>query len=179
MAYFARIENNVVVETLEAGELPEFHPSLIWVASNSAVGEGWLWDGNSFTDPETTKTVQEAKDEKLAELKSYRDNLFESGIDYELNSETNNFQINLEAQSNMQAVMLQFALGNTNPHNGSWWNSENVPIAMTDVEVQAFIQSVFTHVFLIKQTRWGHDAAIKALNAKQDVIDYDFTVGWP
>jgi len=175
MAYFARIEDDVVVELLQADSLPEFHPSLTWVDSNSAVYEGWAYDGNSFTDPESIKTVQETKDEKLQDVSALRIAKIDSGFTY--NSKV--YQIDSEAQKDMTAIMVQFALGNSNPHGGEWRTSDNEAIPMTDSEVQIFIQSAFAHVVLIKQRSWYHKEQINLLNAKQDITDYDIETGWP
>lgn len=175
MAKFARIDNGFVVETITASTMPQFHPSLIWVACPDVVVEGYAYDGNAFTAPDDTLTISETKDQKLSELAAYRNQKYEDGFTYN----GDDFQINSEAQTNMIAIMVQFTLGNANPHGGRWFDVDNVPIDMTDTEVQAFIQAAFAYIVAVKNRYWAHDAAIKALNAKQDIIDYDIETGWP
>lgn len=175
MAKFARIENGIVVETLEAEFLPQFHPSLVWVDCPDVVTEGYLYDGNAFTSPEENITVDEVKSAKTALLKAHRNEKYDLGHTY--NGDV--FQIDAEAQTNMIAIMTQFTLGNSNPHGGVWRDVDNVAVAMNDAEVQAFIQASFSYIMAIKNQFWYHDAQIKALNAKSDIEDYDFTTGWP
>lgn len=49
MKNFARIENGIVIERLDAKELPPFHPSLYWVECPAECKEGWLFDEGEFT----------------------------------------------------------------------------------------------------------------------------------
>jgi hypothetical protein len=172
---FARIEDEKVVEIYEGDRLPEFHPSLVWVEANEAVEEGWHFDGNSFSSPESLKTVDEVKAERLKEVSALRNQKYKNGFMYQ----DNLFQCDLEAQKDMTAIMLQFALGNSNPHGGSWRTSNNEAIQMSDSEVQIFIQATFAYVYAIKNQAWLHKENINNLNAKQDILDYDITVGWP
>lgn len=49
MTKFARIENGNVVETLQAEELPEFHPSLQWVECPHEASVGWNYSNGTFS----------------------------------------------------------------------------------------------------------------------------------
>lgn len=51
MKTFARIDDGRVAEILTAEELPEFHPSLVWVEANQAVEVGWTYEGQFFAAP--------------------------------------------------------------------------------------------------------------------------------
>lgn len=51
MKTFARIESGVVVEVLTVNELPDFHPSLVWIECSPSVKEGDLYDGVDFSSP--------------------------------------------------------------------------------------------------------------------------------
>lgn len=52
----ARLENNVVVEILEATPFPPFHPSLVWVRCGPEVKEGWEYVDNTFVDTTPPRT---------------------------------------------------------------------------------------------------------------------------
>ena len=47
---YARIENNTVCELIDFEPEGKFHSSLIWVACDEGIQEGWIYDGEYFTD---------------------------------------------------------------------------------------------------------------------------------
>ncbi|CAH2603233.1 conserved protein of unknown function [Rhodovastum atsumiense] len=48
---WACIEDGMVRELTATDPAGRFHPSLLWVACDAAVREGWRWDGTGFAAP--------------------------------------------------------------------------------------------------------------------------------
>lgn len=78
MAKFARIDGGSVVETLEAEELPEFHPSLQWAACGDEVDVGWRYADNGFSPP--VINLADAIEAKLREIDTARDAAIAGGF---------------------------------------------------------------------------------------------------
>lgn len=159
--------------TPDGHELIDIPPS----AENASIG--WSYQNGALIDPQSTKTAAEAREERKAEVSALRDSKYLEGYDYTINGNTYNFQCDQEAQKDMTAIMVQFVLQATNPHGGSWRATDNTAVSMTDAEVQAFIQATFLYVKNIKQAAWDHKEALDALNAKQDILDYNIETLWP
>lgn len=187
MKYYARVKDGIVREIKQDEKQPEVHKSITFVDANSAVRVGWVYDGNSFSDPESLKSVQQVKKEKKTAVSSFRDKKYAEGLTYK----GNNFQITVAAQKDMISVQMQFQIEQNrlllnlpasigfSPHGGYWRDSNNQKVAMNNDQVQAFFQAAYNHVLSIKVSAWTHKDNIDALNAKQDILDYDITTGWP
>lgn len=67
----ARIENNRVVEILDADPFPPFHPDLVWAECGASVQAGWSYDGSVFSAPFDTDPARlaQAKLNKTGEAK--------------------------------------------------------------------------------------------------------------
>ena len=50
---WARIENNTVMELIDINPEGRFHSSLIWVKCPADVVQGYLYDGEVFTKPDS------------------------------------------------------------------------------------------------------------------------------
>lgn len=77
---FARINDSVVVETLEADDLPEFHPSLQWIECGDEVGVGWGYAAGAFSAP--VIDLDEAIADKLREIDAARDAAIAGGFEF-------------------------------------------------------------------------------------------------
>lgn len=75
MKTFARIDGDRVAELLHAAELPEMHPSLVWVDVTDldpAPAEGWAYVNSAFAPPpgpsadELMRTLRAERDRRLA-----------------------------------------------------------------------------------------------------------------
>lgn len=173
----ALIKDNLVINVIEAGAdyAPEAgHEAIEITQDNMQVSLGWGYQNGSFIDPESLKTVDELRAEKKAAISALRDQKYGAGFTYQGKT----FQCDLEAQKDMTAIMLQFALGNTNPHNGEWRTVDNEAVAMDDTQVQAFIQGVFAHVYGIKNAAWTHKDNLSNINDRDAIMGYDITEGW-
>jgi hypothetical protein len=173
MKKFARIENDIVMEVIEANEKPEFHPSIIIVEASEWVAEDDIYKNGTFTRPQ--KSLSDLKAEKIAELTSLYEQKIAAGYVFERNT----YQIDAESQTNMNAIYTKLAGGGTNPHGGVWRDAQNTMIGMDDEKVKAFIDEVFVFVFNLKRVLWTHKDAIRAISRSEDVIDYDISANWP
>lgn len=62
--------------------------------------------------------------------------------------------------SNFQSVMLAFALGETNPHNGSWRDAANSNVTLTDTKMRALALGAITYHRDILRSWSAHKDAI-------------------
>lgn len=173
----ALVKNGWVINVIETGAdyTPEAgHEAIEITQENMRASIGWGYDNGSFIDPESLKTVDELRNEKKAAISALREQKYGQGFTYQGKI----YQCNLEAQKDMTAIMLQFALGNTNPHGGEWRTVDNEAVAMDDTQVQAFIQGVFAHVYGIKNAAWTHKDNLENINDRETLVSYDITEGW-
>lgn len=75
MVWFARIENDKVVELLEADKLPQFHPSLEWVECDTSVKEGHVRQGARLVQSPTPPTPQRKPPETDVLLRALKNKL--------------------------------------------------------------------------------------------------------
>lgn len=174
--YFARIENNIVVETLQAEKLPRFHPSLQWVACHAETQEGDLLnDDGSFTTPESILSIEEAKDARKREVTALRENKINKGFTYDGAI----YQVNEQAQTDIQSIELQLLKGNTDKFTGFWMDKNNVEHTMTIEEFESFAQAVFDYVLALKSIAWTHKRNIDAQPDVTSVLEYNINTNWP
>ena len=166
-------ENGMFVEDVMVldSELTEFH-----VRERSP--GGFIhpkWNGTAWVEGRTDKILDALKARRTEEVNIVRDTKYNAGMVFEGNT----FQIDLEAQKDMSAVRLALVTGLANAHGGFWRTSDNVMVAMDDVKVVSFINTVMGYVQQIKAVSWYHKDAIASLNTVEAVAGYDMTIGWP
>jgi len=143
--------------------------------SASNAGIGWGYENGSFIDPETVKPISDVRARRLKEVTIIRKSKEKGGFLYD----SNTYQVDIEAQKDILAVQTQFLLGATNPHGGFWMSEGNVPVTMDDDEVKAFFQAAFNYIYALKAAAWTHKENLNKLNARNDVLEYDISTGWP
>lgn len=174
---FARLENNIVVETLDLEVLPEFHPDLVWVLCPNSVQQGWVYDQEQgrFSDPLSVMPLSELKESLKSKISVLRDGRFSAGFLYEGQV----FQIGTDAQKDMLSMQTQLILGNSSAYDGYWMDQDNSPKVMSEEELVTFFQAAFNFVKNLKGSAWRHKAQIDALTQRDDLINYDPETLWP
>lgn len=173
MKKFARIENNIVLEVIEAEEKPEFHPSIILIECPADTDQDFIYENYTFKRKEIN--ISELKTNKKYELNALAGDKIEGGFNFE----NNDYQIDAQARESMLAIYTYLNAGVSNPHAGSWRTTDNTMIEMDDTKVRAFIDAVFVYNYSLKVVLWGHKDAIQAMTRSEDVADYDITQAWP
>lgn len=172
---FARIENDIVVEILNAFALPDFHPDLIWVENvPDEVQEGWLYDGSSFSDPDTALTADEVRDEKIDSLNALYDEKINGGFTYDGNL----YHLDASARTNMGLMKLNIDGGAVSPHGG-YWIGKTGRHALNDSEVVALANTALSAYQGLLFARQTHIEALEVLTDKTAITNYDINAGWP
>lgn len=174
----AVIKNNIVENIILADDnftMPDYELVAIPDSVNPNIGS--RYENGAFIAP--VVTVAQARERRLEELKALRMEKINQGFRYTVSGTEYIFQVDAEAQRDMLAVQSQFILNVSNPHGGFWMSQGNVAVNMNDASVQAFFQAAFSYVNGVKARAWAHRTNLNNLNAKQDIEDYDITIGWP
>lgn len=112
---------------------------------------------------------------KQAQVDAYEADLLAAGMGFQGNV----FQVDADAQSHMQAVMIGYLMGQTSPSGGVWRDIANVNVTMDDPTVKALILAAQSYVRAAMFNAWAHKDAIGKLTTLAAVASYDFTTGWP
>lgn len=172
MKYWARLENNIVKEIIQAEEKPELHPSMTIIECTSETLENDVYQNGFFSRP--SKSIDILKSEKISSLNS----LYAEKILVGMVFETNTYQIRDSDRQNMNDVYTKLADNQTNPHGGVWRDMSNTFRVMNDAKVKEFIDAVFAYRSSLLQAFWTHKDNINAMTRSEDVINYDFTTNW-
>lgn len=171
MKTFARIENGKVVETLQADELPEFHPSLVWVECPNQTSVGWDYDGNVVKPP--TVDVVAITSRQWNAIKAERDRRKTGGVKVGVGGVDKWFHSDDASRIQQMALVM---MGANIPANLQWKTLDGSFVTMT----QAVAQSVFVAAAASDQAIFavaeGHRAALAAC---EDPAVYDYSTGWP
>lgn len=163
------IENGIVINTIVVNSLDDF-PNLIDAESGGTIGD--LWDGESFSTPSKYSTVEEAKEQKLAELAAYRYARETAGIT--VNGAL--IRTDLESQAMINGAV---AYVNLNPTALIDWKAANAWVQIDKNTVTAIGNLVGTHVQVCYSRERYHAEAIAALTTSEEIAAYDFATGWP
>lgn len=122
-----------------------------------------------------SKSIDELKNKRKNEINILVKTKLALGLTYKGHT----FQITKSAQDDMNRVQSKFNTGAVNAHGGIWRDVHNNNVPMTDTEVQDFFDTVFAHVFSIRQASWVHKDNIAVSNDYRYILDYDINGGWP
>ncbi len=125
------------------------------------------------------RSIDDLKSEKKSELFSYYKGVLYGGTQSATLAKP--MPTSLESSQTYNALM---SLINTNP---ALYPAGGVRLSTTDPEsvlailadFQNFFAEYASHVYLTDDNLGFHRAAIDALTLETDVINYDFTTGWP
>ena len=124
---------------------------------------------NTYYDLEALKTVMRS------EVNDYRDfwmnnGWLHNGIHYDSDE---------QARQNMTGTMTLINTGYTLPETFTWRASENIDVPFNNATFTQFYQSSCAWMETIYQTSWYHKAQIDLKETVEDVISYQYKVGWP
>lgn len=171
MKKFARIENDLVVETLQAEELPEFHKSLIWIEVGADAQPGWVHTAGTVSAP-PPPSLESLKARKIEALALKRWMVEAGGIT------VNGAVIATDdrSQSKVTGALMKVT---RNPATLIDWKGENGWIKIAKAEVEAIADLVGDHV----QACFSRECALaEAIAAAEDVAALeaiDINSGWP
>lgn len=167
MKTFARIENGKVVETLQADELPEFHPSLVWVECPNQTSVGWDYDGNVVKPP--TVDVVAITSRQWNAIKAERDRRKTGGVKVGVK------WFHSDDGSRIQQMGLVM-MGAGIPANLQWKTMDGSFITMTQTLASQVFQAVAASDQAIFTAAETHRVAMEA---SADPASYDYSGGWP
>ncbi|WP_148716683.1 DUF4376 domain-containing protein [Chitinolyticbacter meiyuanensis] len=183
MRTYARIEQGVVVELLQAEQLPEFHPLLNWrdVSTVPGIAEGWRETGESFVAPVPSISPEAAlamtRATARAQINYWRDTQERAAIVFD--HAGHRWDASLQVRDRLNAT-----LGSLNayglPAGFFWTDADNIDVPMTQLELQALAEA---HERAIFARGWQIHARQRELKRQVDAANAEelasFRPDWP
>lgn len=132
------------------------------------------WGFVEWHEPEPTpeQLLQQAKDNKIAELEAYNN----SDDVNEFTIGGTSMWLNFDERSRLQkAVEAKEALGKTTMSKN--WNGKEYPYPIA--VWKQMLAALEDYAFDCQNATDGHKAAIQSLQTREGVEEYDFTTGYP
>lgn len=124
---------------------------------------------NTYFDLDTLKEVMKSS------VNDHRDAWMDGGWHYN----GIHYDSDAQARQNMTGTMTLINTGYVLPENFTWRSADNEDISFDNTTFTQFYQSSCAWMEMIYQTSWYHKAQIDALTGVEDVISYQYKVGWP
>ncbi|MFW6303994.1 MAG: hypothetical protein ACOC2L_05165, partial [Candidatus Sumerlaeota bacterium] len=139
-------------------------------------------DNDEFTAP--LPSLEQAKAEKCAEIDQERDALISRGMSYDFpDGDTGTIQLrDLKDHRNIQGLGsngLKLKVVGDTESKVPFRDEENNEHELSGDELIDMAEAVSNWVQGHYSNAWAHKDNVRALETVQDVIDYDFSEGWP
>ena len=108
-------------------------------------------------------------------INNFRTNWINGGFQYQGNL----FDADPTSIANITGTMAYIAIGAPLPSNFTWRTDANTNIPFTGAQFGAFYAMCVGWINFIYNISWQHKANIEAFTSIDDIISYDYTVGWP